>query len=126
MNKSVLKPHMKNEYLFIKKSKEDMLLEFPTENKTKEQELTIKTLDAKLFIYSGLYNNNKTHYDKGIKKFKKSTIEALEITADVGCSIVNNDKSVDILDNSEAVRQLGIVLKEEYDEYVMLGSVFFG
>jgi len=121
MSKADLKPLIKSEYLYLKSEKEKMLLTFPTEDISKE---TLKTIDAKLFIYSGLYNNNKTDYDRGIKKFKKSTIKSLEITADVGCIIKDEDESVE-LNNSEAVRQLGIALKEQYDELIMLGNIFF-
>lgn len=125
MSISELKPLIKNEYLYLKSEKEKLLLKYPNQIRNKHLKVTIRTINAKLFIYSGLYNNNKTDYDRGIEKFKNSTIKMLELTENTGCKIIGVD-SVKKLNDSEAIRQLGISLKEQYDELIIAGDIFFG
>jgi len=122
MNKALIKK--KYEHLVnLEKKMESFCKDFPL---TQPYILTIYLINAKLCIFAGLLNNNKSQYDFGIAKFIQYSTESIDLSdnEDVICCLHINNK-VTVYKNSEGKRQLGIKLKKQYNEYISWGKEIF-
>ena len=88
------------------------------------QEISIGIIQSKILIYEGLLNNNKERYDKGLKEFIEYSSEGIELSNEKEIKVINKDNII-IYKNSEGKRQLGIILKKQYDKYILLGKKLF-
>lgn len=122
MNKALIKK--KYEHLVnLEKKMESFCKDFPL---TLTYILTIYLINAKLCIFAGLLNNNKSQYDFGITKFIQYSTESIDLSDDenVSCCLHINNK-ITVYKNSEGKRQLGIKLKKQYNEYISWGKELF-
>lgn len=127
--KKTLQDHLKFCYNIYKRDF-DEINSVPYELRGKIYHINKKVLKSKLFIFAGLYNKNKTHYDKGIADFLEISTEQLDTPAPFYTVELNEDTGEEIeteeVDNEEAVRQLGNYIKDEYEEYKKFGKFVFG
>ena len=78
-----------------------------------------KLLKAQLTAYCGVYNKNKSMFDKGVKNYNKYSLMMLENMREkeriVGFIGESDDSDISPYKNDEAFRRAGINIKENYE-----------
>ena len=108
-----IKSHMKGEYEKVRY----MLEELPSS--VLEVNYNGKLLKAQLTAYCGVYNKNKSMFDKGVKNYNKYSLMMLENMREkeriVGFIGESDDSDISPYKNDEAFRRAGINIKENYE-----------
>ncbi len=122
MNSSLIKRKY-NHLVNLEKKMELICKDFPL---TQTYIITIYIINAKLCIFAGLLNNNKSQYDFGIAKFIQYSTESIDLSdnEDVICCLHINNK-ITVYKNSEGKRQLSLKLKKQYNEFISWGKEIF-
>ena len=111
------------EYLANTREKFELIYkDFPL---TVSYKLTIKMIAAKVCIYGGLLNNDKSLYDYGIENFIQYSIESIDLADNRDVICLHNPNKMNVYKNSEGKRQISLKLKNQYDEYISLGKQRF-
>jgi hypothetical protein len=121
MNKIVIK----EKYEYLVKFYHHLLDSWKGTILNSNQKVSIYIIRAKLWIYAGLFNNNKEQYNTGINKFIEYSTESIELSDNIEVKIVDLHFNDTIYKNSEGKRQLGLKLKKQYDKYIILGKEIF-
>jgi hypothetical protein len=83
---------------------------------------------AVMNVYAGFYNNDKKLILKGMRQYKKYSIEYLDeeiekgLTTEVSGLDLNDDGEFELYKNEEWIRRLGIALKKDYEFYEMFAE----
>lgn len=96
---------------------------YDLENLESSQKTSVKLNEARLWMLSGLHNSNRQQYNKGLRRYMKYSEEMLSNGR--GFSSIKND-SINHYDNSEALRQCGLDLKQDYDDFKKWEEDIFG
>lgn len=78
---------------------------------------------AVMNVYAGFYNNDKKLILKGMRQYKKYSIEYLDEEVERGRTMeisgyaVNDDGEMEEFKNDEWIRRLGIAIKKDYEFY---------
>ena len=103
----------KSNYYDVVNCKNEMMLDNRIDSKTKE--LMLKIIDARIFIYCGLYHINKIQFDKGMNKFKKYKMPLVYHTSNI------DGFDIDDIDNYKP----NIDLQKNYDELLHYSKFIF-
>jgi len=88
-----------------------------------------KMVKAQITIYAGIYNRNKSMFDKGVRNFDKYSLELLEedreksLTENLNGYMMTQSNSFSyettdtISRNEEVIRQLGIFIAKKHKYY---------
>jgi hypothetical protein len=111
------------EYLVSTREKLELIYkDFPL---TLSYKLSIKIIAAKVCIYGGLLNNDKSLYDYGIANFIQSSTESIDLANNRDVICLHNPNKMNVYKNSEGKRQISLKLKNQYDEFVSWGKQRF-
>jgi hypothetical protein len=92
---------------------------------TLSYKLTIKMIAAKVCIYGGLLNNDKSLYDYGIANFLQYSTESIDLADNRDVISLHNPNKINVYKNSEGKRQISLKLKTQYDEFISWGKQRF-
>jgi hypothetical protein len=87
------------------------------------QKISVKLNESRMWMLSGLYNANRQRYNKGLRKYMRYSEEML--SNGHGFTAVKME-SANHYANSEALRQCGLELKEDYDAFKIIEKSVFG
>ena len=119
--KEIIKQRYKN-LVNLKNKMERFCKDFPL---TITYIITIYLINAKLYIFAGLLNNDKSQYEFGIEKFIQYSTESIDLSDDEQVICLHKNNKVSVYKNSEGKRQLSLKLKKQYDEYITWGKQRF-
>jgi hypothetical protein len=83
---------------------------------------------AVMNVYAGFYNNDKKLIFKGMRQYKKYSIEYLDEEVERGRTMeisgyaLNDDGEMEEFKNDEWIRRLGIAIKKDYEFYDMFAE----
>ena len=111
------------EYLVSMREKLELIYkDFPL---TLSYKLSIKIIAAKVCIFGGLLNNDKSLYDYGIENFIQSSTESIDLSNNRDVICLHNSNKITVYKNSEGKRQISLNLKNQYDEFISWGKQRF-